>query len=281
MNKESEKITEYEKKLYSKMKPFEFWLLNLTEQASDSEVSANRERILNQIMDYSQIVELDERLVGLIESTDNQIFYRPLFFNNILINTNLRCFGDYIMKGLLIHIVPKEGEWGIQTILLNVNTLDFIRFTIHLIDNYEQDKSPKEIIDLKKEAAPYMRRMACNIVDLVENNDADIDVTTIKPTKEQQEKRRLRNKSILPTKVYIRPKTHFIKYLNEFNKSPNPRLPPRILVRGHWRHYRDERYSSKLRQKPQWIKPFYKGMGFIKQSVYKIMPPADDKRGET
>jgi len=48
----------------------------------------------------AKIIEIDNTLLPLIESTENSVFYRPLFFDNIFINSDIYVAGDYYIKGM-------------------------------------------------------------------------------------------------------------------------------------------------------------------------------------
>ena len=73
-----------------------------------------------------------------------------------------------------------------------------------------------------------------------------------------------------PTVIHIKPKKKFLKYVDEFNKSSKKKASHKYKVRGHFRHFRNKKYSEEMRSKPKWIAPFYKGKGvFIKKS-YKL-----------
>lgn len=261
------------------LKPYDFSNHYFSEMLSRYPEDVERYQHFIKLLSVANVVEIDDRLVSLIEGTDNKTFYRPLFFKYIFINTDLKVllpadidklWWVYIIKGM--GLIDLGDDWAILVLAIDPQNQRLIKQTMWLLKESEPFFTDKKMLSDNAQLRKHIRMIACNIIDLVECNDADLEVVTIKPTAEQQEKRQLRNKSILPTKVFIRPKTHFIRYIQEYNKPTNLRLPPRYLVRGHWRHYRDEKYSVKLRQKPQWIKPFYKGMGFIKQNVYKVIP---------
>jgi hypothetical protein len=220
------------------------------------------------------VIEVDKRLVPMLEQTDNDLFYRPLFFETIFINTEFHV-GDYILKGMFLldgmEYSAKVEDWFLISSAVHKDGHGIFIFTQLLNDpfsEYKDEDMSKVAIEMKK----HMRTMACTFIDLVMLNDADLEVVTIKPTKHQQDKRERNGRLKVPTKVYIRPKQHFIKYLEEYNKEDAKPFSHRFRVRGHIRHYRGERYSEKRKQKPQFIKPFYKGQGIlIQKKRYKVM----------
>jgi len=117
---------------------------------------------------------------------------------------------------------------------------------------------------------------------MVDGNDADMDCVTIETTKEQNEKRIRRGQVAFPTKIYIRAKGEFKRYVNRFNidfdNADRQKLGHKFIVRGHWRNFRSPRYVHK-QGKRKWVKPFYKGEGIIISKDYKLMGEVD-KFGE-
>ena len=89
--------------------------------------------------------------------------------------------------------------------------------------------------------------MVCNIIDMVEGNDEDLEVTTIISTSEQNAKRIKRGKIPLPTKIFIRANKEFKQYIKDFNEAheecKETKLSCKFLVRGHWMHFRSERFQ--------------------------------------
>lgn len=77
----------------------------------------------------------------------------------------------------------------------------------------------------------------------------------------------------MPTKVFIKAKGKFKKYINQFNQDDNDdsnKLTHRFLIRGHWRHFRSEKFVYKQGEKI-WIKPFWKGGGIVINKDYKVI----------
>lgn len=61
----------------------------------------------------------------------------------------------------------------------------------------------------------YARKIICNFVDLVEGNDEDIDTVEIITTQEQNLKRIKRGKIPFPTKIFIKAKKGFKRYVRK------------------------------------------------------------------
>jgi len=230
---------------------------------------------LTRALENSEVIEVDKRLIHMIEETENELFYRPLFFETIFVNAEFKD-GDYIIKGFILldgmEYQAKVKDWFIIACAIHKDGHGLFLFTQLLsepfTDAYKNDELTKAALGIHKQ----LRNVATTFVDLVMMNDADLEVITIKPTKKQQEKRVRDGRMKIPIRVYIRPRKHFIKYLEEFNTEGAKPFSHRFRVRGYIRHYRDERYTEKRRSKPQFIKPFYKGQGIlIQKKRYKVM----------
>lgn len=243
---------------------------------SKGQVSAEFVKVLNRALENSEVIEVDKRLVSMIEQTDNDLFYRPLFFETIFINAEFHV-GDFFIKGIILldgmEYSAKIEDWFIISCAVHKDGSGIFLFTQLLDepfkDNYQNDIITKQAMELHKQ----LRHMACTFVDLVMMNDEDLDIVTIKPTKNQVDKHERNGRPKIPTRVYIRPKKHFIKYIEEYLAEEAKPFSHRFRVRGYIRHYRDDRYSEKRKSKPQFIKPFYKGQGLlIQKKRYKVMP---------
>lgn len=244
---------------------------------SKGQVSEGFVNVLTRALENSEVIEVDKRLVPMIEQTENELFYRPLFFETIFINAEFHV-GDFFIKGIILldgmeYAVHTE-DWFIITCAVHKDGQGIFLFTQLLneplaAEDFKNDVIAKQAMEIHEQ----LRHMACTFVDLVMMNDSDLDIITIKPTKNQVDKHERNGRPKIPTRVYIRPKKHFIKYIEEYLAEEAKPFSHRFRVRGYIRHYRDDRYSEKRRSKPQFIKPFYKGQGLlIQKKRYKVMP---------
>lgn len=230
----------------------------------NAKISINIIENLNNLIDENvnnnlRIIELDKNIIPLILNTDNKIFYRHLFFKTIFINNQFE-FEDMTIKGILVNDI--ENNYFITLPIIHNKTMEITLEFFYLISKR------------KDKLLEYIKEIVLNIVDLVEANDEDLDTIIIETTKEQNIKKINKGNIPYPTKVYIRPKENFKKYINEFAKDTEEekrKIGHKFLVRGHWRILKDERYSTKSRETPLWIKPFYKGHGILVKKEYKIM----------
>lgn len=232
-----------------------------------------------------RLVELEKDLIGLVESTDNNIFYRPLFFPSVFINNDFR-FEGLIIKGVYItecftaegsnsywmH-VPKEqiNDYAIMAVIADIeqgcefySCIALVNKTVgeKFVDSDEENKKLERLNE-------FLRTIICNVVDMVEGNDEDLNVTIIETSKEQNIKRMKRGQIPTPTKVYIKAKGEFKKYVSNFKRDSEKKLSHKFLVRGHYRHFRDDKFKN-MKGKKTWIKPYYKGEGIMIAKEYII-----------
>lgn len=240
-----------------------------------------------------RLIELEKDLIPLVESTDNKIFYRHLFFPSIFINNDFH-FECLIIKGIYVtECYSKEGSssytlhWPIPNdyaVFVVAADIDIgcefyscfamVNKTIgeSFTDNSEERERMRRLND-------YVRIMICNIVDMVEGNDEDLEVVTIETSNDQNLKRIKRKQLPMPTKVFIRAKGEFKRYVKVFNNNKDGedsrgKLSYKFPIRGHWRHFRSEKFVHKKGEKT-WIKPFYKGKGIVISKDYKVI---DDRK---
>lgn len=237
-------------------------------------VSAQARQDINKEL---RLVEIEKDLIPIIESTDNKIFYRPLFFSTVFINNDF-IFENFVIKGLLIEDVPTQRDLLIYLIAMDMNNYELmasmIVLTVGKAELHEYRVPGKESRESSERLNKYIQILVCNIIDMVEGNDEDLEVTTIHTTAEQNVKRIKRGKVPFPTKVFIRANKEFKQYIKDFNEADEEcketKLTCKFLVRGHWMHFRAERYVRKKGEKT-WVKPFYKGQGIVVAKPYKVI----------
>lgn len=240
-----------------------------------------------------RLVELEKDLVPLVESTDNKIFLRPLFFPSIFINNDFH-FEDLIIKGVYITQChtdtgscsyylhhPDVNDCAIFAVVADVNIGCEYYISIVLIDKAigTQFLDSKEENKKLKRCTEYLRNTVCNVIDMVEGNTDDLSVVTIETTKEQNIKRIGRRQIPTPTRVIIRATGEFKKYVKKFNfdysdysdscPEKSRKLGYKFLVRGHFRHFRSEKFVN-VKDTKKWIKPFWKGEGIVVAKEYDV-----------
>ena len=230
-------------------------------------------KITNQdINQYLRLVEVEEDIMPLIINTDNKIFYRNLFFPSVFFNNNIK-FEHVLVKGLLIYDDDINEDYTITAVCLDLRDYGFYTVMFNLIKQTEDRPllKTKEDIEFSIKLHDYLRKIICNFVDLVEGNDEEIDVVEIITDREQNLKRIKRGKIPFPTKVFIKAKKEFKKYVQEFNQNLEKNgFGYKFLVMGHFRHFRAERYKH-VKGSKIWIKPFLKGEGIFVSKEYKVV----------
>lgn len=224
-----------------------------------------------------RLVEIEKDLIPLLENTDNKIFYRPLFFPTVFINNDF-VFENFIIKGLLIEDVPTQKDLLIYLIAIDINNYELMASMIYLTAEKVETQAYRvpgtETEESSERFNKHVQTLVCNIIDMVEGNDEDLEVTTIHTAPEQNLKRLKRGKVPFPTKVFIRANKEFKQYIKDFNEEDEEcketKLTCKFLVRGHWMHFRAERYIRKKGEKT-WVKPFYKGQGIVVARPYKVV----------
>jgi hypothetical protein len=234
-----------------------------------------------------RLVELENDLIPLVENTDNKVFFRPLFFPSIFINNDFR-FEDLIIKGVYItecHTEkgtcsyflhhPDVNDYAIFAVAADVNEGCEYHLSIAFIDKAMGSPflDSKEENSKLKRCSEYVRTLICNVVDMVEGNTNDLSVVTIETTREQNIKRIRRKQIPIPTRVVIRSKDEFRKYVKKFNsdmeKSRSGKLGHKVLVIGHYRHFRDEKFKN-VKGTKKWIFPYWKGEGIAIAKEYLL-----------
>lgn len=216
---------------------------------------------------WFRIVEIDDDLKRIIENTGNDIFHRKCFIDNIFINCDF-AYDNYIFRGILV--LDASANNSIKGIVTDGGESSRNNLAIaSLIYNTHKKEYCILITDLFSPAdknAQYIRTIVCNILDLVTNNIQDIQIVDT-ANFSRNNKTNNRNKT-KHDKIFVRSARDFKKYAENFSK--HEKCNHRFIVRGHFRHYRDDRYSDELRKSPKWIKPFYKGDGIIIEKKYNI-----------
>ena len=133
------------------------------------------------------------------------------------------------------------------------------------------DPSDKIVGALPLKLKKIIRRYICNILDFINNSaEDDIKIVTVEASEERNKKRVKRKKLPQPTVIHIKSKSKFLKYVDEFNKSSKKKANHKFQVRGHFRHFKNKKYSEERRSKPKWIKPYFRGEGIYIKKSYQL-----------
>ena len=231
---------------------------------------------------YLRIIKIDDLLMHLVEHTDNEIFYRPLITPTMFIDNEI-WFKDEMIKGITIvdlefyneFILKFEESIKIKIEPMKENYFIFF-FMINKINydiSYDFFTLEYDMANTNKELKQYLRNVICNVLDMIYAMDDKLNITIIETAEEQNIKRIKRDQIPIPTKIFIKPKDEFKQYVYKFVKDMEDgirKIGHKFLVRGHWRHFRAERYKQETRETPVWIKPFWKGEGIMIAKEYMI-----------
>lgn len=219
------------------------------------------------IRDWFRVVEIDSDLINVIENTNNDIFHRKCFIDNIFINCKFS-YNEYIIIGVLVSDTSAEH---VKCKIRDENGYTKDNLVIaSMIYNRETKEYGFLITDLFSQAdktVSYVRTVVCNILDLVTNNCTDINIVDTASFKKSNKPKDNKQK-VKHEKIFIKADGEFKKYAKSFSK--NNRCKHKFIVRGHFRHYTSNRFNEELRKSPKWIKPFYKGSGIIIKKDYSI-----------
>lgn len=238
--------------------------------------------------DKFRILEIDNSVMRLILHTDNTAFFRPIFLPSFFINNTFE-FGNYYVKGILVYQCAwKDGSISMDdNIVPNDVRIYFVSFDTNNFVSSDFDISLRKIEkdeigskiriffredkDKIKELFDRILLVVCNVIDLIEGNKEELDIREIKSSPLQNEKRVKKGKIPVKDRVIIRPKKELLNYINEFEKNYEKfRYSHKFVVRGHWRHFRSERYRD-AHGKKIWIKPYIKGDGLLIQKSYTLI----------
>jgi hypothetical protein len=274
---------------YAKMDSFAKNCINLFEQFF----------FMPEHMVKAKLIHIDKDLMPSILNTDNEIFYRNTALPVMFINQDFH-YKDYLIKGILIantkelaeHMYPND----LLDIMINnpgaIEKMNSIMVMITFVDtslpipeeNFLAYSLTGEMYGVDWKGDTYDKALrnftsiiVCNILDFMNHDTETIELNTILIDRVSNEKRIKRGKAPMPTKVYIRPKSEFRNYYVSFNADLDTRhFSHRFLVRGHWRHYRSDRFVN-MSGKSVWIKPQMRGRGIFIEKKYELEGGNDDE----
>lgn len=213
------------------------------------------------------MLKIDKDVLNTLLDTDNQHFYRPLMSSFLFLNIDLE-FNQRLVKGICLIDDGDIGKKQLSAMLVYFDLTDMTEnHIVFKIGNNDDDIefNKKELSFVNK-----LRNIVCNIVDLI-GDDTLVNIVTVERDEKRNQKRLSKGKIAIPKKIVIKPKTEFKLYVEKYNKQREDfQYSHRFPVRGHWRHYRSERYSIEKQGTSKWIKPFFKGEGILIKKEYEV-----------
>ena len=241
-----------------------------------------------------RLVDVDKELQPLLENTRNEIFFRPLFFKRIFVNTDI-VVDNLIVRGFLAFEHEEMGKRDIVILCVCIDTIEHSDFwqTFALTDDreYTAHYECDDEIKVLKKAKQKIKNILVNIIDMVDNNaiDEDIEMITIKIGDERNRTRIKKGKIPLPTRVVLKPTPKFSKFLIGYNdyetNTDRTHYTHKFYVRGHYRYYKDLKSVDKEKHQDTAttkgadpkrgkyrirINPYEKGKGILLNKDYII-----------
>lgn len=238
--------------------------------------------------DKFRVIDIDDSIMKLILYTDNTAFFRPIFLPSFFINNTFE-FGNYYIKGILVYQCTWEDDRvsiddivipnDVRIYFVTFNTNNFISSDFDIsLRRIEKDEIGTKIKIFFKEEKENLKEVfdrvllvVCNVIDLIEGNKEELEIREIKSSPSQNEKRIKREKIPIKDRIIIKPKRQLLDYIKEFEKNYEKfHYSHKFVVRGHWRHFRSERYTY-TQGKKLWIRPYIKGEGLLIQKSYTLI----------
>jgi hypothetical protein len=242
-------------------KEFYNYLLERLRTSTDSGHILHLQRLKNICdSDDFRLISADNELFPLLENTDNEnpTEYRNMPFKAFFLNQSIK-FEDSVIEGLMVIDNQDENDIEIHFNVIKEDIGLYHNFTLKESTTNEKDEQIKPVLFIKK--------IIANLLDFLQQEK---DYKFIETPKDelQNKKREKRGKIALSSKIYIKLSDELKTYAQEFAEGKK-RYSYKFLVRGHMRHFRAYRYKN-AKNKPKWIRPYWKGEGIIKKKDYLI-----------
>jgi hypothetical protein len=218
----------------------------------------------------NKIIEIEDNLMSLLQDTTPSYEDLRMPWPSMFINKQFR-IGDFIINGfLLIDVTQIENasenkyEETIRVLAVILNTAGRYEFySTEPLRKWQKDEFRKHYYDNPKEgkdmraASRLINTISANLLNILVNNEEDIVQVPFTASAEQNKKRAKRGKMPHSDKLFIRLSGETKRYA-KFYAGQRGKISVRFMVRGHWRHFKSDRYKAKKGTK-RWIYPFYRG----------------------
>jgi len=238
-------------------------------------IVSDMDLILNE-EEEARVIHLEKESIPILLATDNSIFFREMPFNYFFINNDIR-FSDLgaTVKGIFginnEKTPHKNKDIGIMILYVLDDSMAgfYDSFSFNTIENHQFTKLSKEEEKLAMKIRKRISNFICNFLDML-TEKSEVEVIEV-DYKTNNLKRIKRGKPRICNKVYVRISGKLKQYIHNFNSdSKRYGYSHKFLVRGHYRHFKSERYHEGVIGMKKWIKPFYKGVGIILKKPYEI-----------
>lgn len=222
-----------------------------------------------------KIIQIDEDLMPLLEDTKPDYEELHLPYPAMFVNHQFN-IGKFRINGFLLADMDEFRKMGFQiesrgehdshirvlSVTLNQDGYEF--YSIEPLEEFQKNaEDRKHFADNQQEykdmieGAKLISKLSANLITTINNNQKDIEIAYVNYSAEQNAKRVKRGKMPHRDKLVLRLGGKLKIYASLYKKARGE-IQVRFFVRGHWFHFKSDRYVNKKGQKT-WIYPFYKG----------------------
>jgi hypothetical protein len=233
-----------------------------------------------------RIINIDEDLLPIIEDTKPDYSDLKMKYPVMFINQQIK-IGNGVINGFLLVDYAQierdhpEIQWerdddtSIRILAIGMDLEH--EFEFYSVNPVREDviKKVKIYIDDKKEnkAMRHLslkaRELACNLLNLLVNDNKDIQEVEIKISDEQHRKRASRGKMPMRDTITLRVGGELKKYATEYS-SLREHIHIRYHVGGFWRRFNSERYVN-VKGSKRWIFPHYRNINAPSSHISKFV----------
>jgi hypothetical protein len=287
--------TKIMKSLYTSLEPYQYFLryLSLARMVGRMDfkpmVSFYQIGSTSMAIKEGKILNIDADLIPLIEDTKPDFSDLRFKYPAIFVNQKIT-IGKFLVNGYLIvdldeveRFYPNiqresdsdyymDGKRVLAVILNEEDNYEF--FVIHGISTSPLDFTDEEDVSHRKdmqEMGMKIRGMACNLLNILANDEKDISYVQI-PAR-NNEKRIKRGKPLQRDVLFIRLGGETKRYA-QYYKKHRSHSNIRFFVGGYRKHLRSDFFKEKKGQ-TIWVKPYYKNM----DAEFECIPRFAEVRG--
>lgn len=234
-----------------------------------------------------KIIQIDEDLIPLMEDTEPNYSELNMPFPAMFINRQFE-IGHFKINGFLLIDLGAFRKKGneinsdigadneIRVLSVTLNTKGKYEFySIEPLMTWKKMDTRKHFFDSEEEhrdmvrGAKLINRMGANLINIIINDTKEIEMVAMHYSDEQNAKRERRGKPKHRDKLFIRLGGALKVYAQSYRKNRGE-IHVRFMVRGHFKHFRHDRYKEKKGTK-KWIMPFYKGIKYDKEITKRFV----------
>lgn len=240
--------------------------------------------------EYGKVFNLTKELINLIEKTDVKIEYEKSPYHQLLIGLEETIeIGNAEIYSIMVRDRPLMGRNG-ETLS---NILEIITCILDKKDNepcwvfgniFQNEKEIKNNVmckTLNKDTKPTWctqetldkvvsesKKIVLNFLNILNNPEVEVVEKSNRFIRQNKRRKGLLGK---PDEISINLTGKLKKYVNEVSQDNEKKweLGHRFWVRGHWKHFRSNRYKN-MQGKKRWVLPFIKGKGEMVSKNYLV-----------